>query len=1375
MFAFLAFVVGSQASDPTSYPQKNGLVVTNLWLHSLNADERESEGDWASLPFANSNYGRTSLIYGNKVYVAESRPTIVEEQGEPITYYYATLHVIDALTGTFEKSVTLTDNGQPVKTPMPVSFSQIGVDDYGNFWGCGYTANCHNMPLRPYVIDLETGAVTYVGECALPDAEETAAGRVNYMDVVGDITSLQADGILMAAPSIAGSLCVYRWRRAQGSDEWLGDFPDNKVAKIMSETYPSGLSEWGGATVLKIVDVPYGEYFYIDDFISVPVLYNASGGTAVDGFQNRTDLAPKTGPNGVEEFSIGSHKMLAWVYNQYDVSYDADIAPSGGCVIKVGELGTDSNFSDLQEYWTLPKEGLGMTSDGGNRIHNISTQKVTDNSGKEGVLLLTHKVRNGIGVYLVAEDGFNASDITIDDPLPPTPPTTPSSPVFSPLPGEYERSVDVTLIAETGAVIYYTTDGSAPTVNSNKYNKALRFSVSAGMSATITIKAIAVKDYLVSDVASATYTLFNNDVPPTVSEAAHDPASYQLKNGLSVTNLWLRSMNADERENKSSWNSSPFANSNYCRTSLIYGNKVYVAESRPTVVEEGGEPKTYNYATLHEFDLVSGNFIKSTTLTNDGSPIVSPSPLCFNQIGVDNYGNVWGCGFTSNAYNAPLRPYVIDLESGAVTYQGECLVPDAEETAAGRIDYMDVVGDITGRQANGILMAAPSNAETVYAYRWNRNQGTDEWVGGFTDHKVAKALNGTYPTGLSKWGGATVLKIVESTSNSAEEFYIDDFVSNPVRYNVSGTAVDGFQNCTELAPNVGCNGFEYFTIANHNMLAWVYNQYDRSYDVNIAPSGGCVIKVGELGSNSQFSDLHEYWTLPKEGLGMTSDGGCRIHNISTQKVTDNSGKEGVLLLTHKGRNGIGVYLVAEDGFDVSNIILPSPYPEPDAPTFSPESGEYEEYVDVTISAEEDAEIRYTLDGTDPNENSALYTNPISFYEIGSTNVVKAVAIKHGLLSDVATATYTIIEASEPSSANLKVIMEMTNKENLVTSSDGRFSTGYGDYIYINDKANGKVVRYDKAGARSDYAEVAGIGTGITSDDVGNILVNKGFGTASSAVNWVIIEPDGTQHELTLTYPDAVAAARVDVAGRVVGDMMSNIGAYLFLAVSNASKIVAFKIAEGKQDGDAFESPTAQYAFDSTTFAQPRYATVDEIDAAIDPSTAVVYRRRVNVNVYGWNEEGTEIVDFGKPEGASTCEGFDIFKIGDIYYSVEPSTDASYADGFAIRELGKTENIVTKDKVLYAGGSQRFQSLTARVFDNTYAIIYQNVSGEGIGMYKFTPAGTGVNTIAAEGEVVATAYYNLQGIRVNNPAAGQILIKVNTLSNGKVSASKIIVR
>lgn len=64
----------------------------------------------------------------------------------------------------------------------------------------------------------------------------------------------------------------------------------------------------------------------------------------------------------------------------------------------------------------------------------------------------------------------------------------------------FESSTQVTIVAEEGASIYYTTDGSTPTQESTEYTDKIT------LSATTTIKAIAVKDTYVSGVASKTFT-----------------------------------------------------------------------------------------------------------------------------------------------------------------------------------------------------------------------------------------------------------------------------------------------------------------------------------------------------------------------------------------------------------------------------------------------------------------------------------------------------------------------------------------------------------------------------------------------------------------------------------------------------------------------------------------------------------------------------------------------------------------------------------------------------------------------------------------------------------------------------------------------------
>ena len=86
-------------------------------------------------------------------------------------------------------------------------------------------------------------------------------------------------------------------------------------------------------------------------------------------------------------------------------------------------------------------------------------------------------------------------------------PVTVASPVIS----ITEGNVTITC-ATTGATIYYTTNGTTPTVNSTAYAKP--FTVENG----ITVQAIAAKDGVLSSVASKTYTASSGGTDPSPSE-----------------------------------------------------------------------------------------------------------------------------------------------------------------------------------------------------------------------------------------------------------------------------------------------------------------------------------------------------------------------------------------------------------------------------------------------------------------------------------------------------------------------------------------------------------------------------------------------------------------------------------------------------------------------------------------------------------------------------------------------------------------------------------------------------------------------------------------------------------------------------------------
>ena len=91
-----------------------------------------------------------------------------------------------------------------------------------------------------------------------------------------------------------------------------------------------------------------------------------------------------------------------------------------------------------------------------------------------------------------------------------------ATPVFTPKPGTYTTVKLVTISdATSGAAIYYTTNGTAPTIHSTRYTKALT------VSASVTLKAIAVATgHTASATATGAYTIH---LPATIAPTFTPP------------------------------------------------------------------------------------------------------------------------------------------------------------------------------------------------------------------------------------------------------------------------------------------------------------------------------------------------------------------------------------------------------------------------------------------------------------------------------------------------------------------------------------------------------------------------------------------------------------------------------------------------------------------------------------------------------------------------------------------------------------------------------------------------------------------------------------------------------------------------------------
>ena len=270
----------------------------------------------------------------------------------------------------------------------------------------------------------------------------------------------------------------------------------------------------------------------------------------------------------------------------------------------------------------------------------------------------------------------------------------------------------------------------------------------------------------------------------------------------------------------------------------------------------------------------------------------------------------------------------------------------------------------------------------------------------------------------------------------------------------------------------------------------------------------------------------------------------------------------------------------------------------------------------------------------------------------------------------------------------------------------------------------------------DVRNVPGAATGITVDDAGNILVGTGFPNAASSTDFIIISADLQEtYKLKVELPEGVSANRIDQYGKVVGDMLSEEGAYLWLAINAQTNVAIIKIANGEQVEDYTQaSAPVKVAMNSSTLAQPAFFTVEEIDALMDEDGDLTKsfwsRNRGSAqSIYGWNEDATEQVVLSLTEtganGETTkgagAEGFATFQIEGVTYFVVPMSLDGAARSAAIGvydETGKLHATWTPEGV--ATGMGQMGSIIVAPINEEAVEIYRFIPGVIAAKYTFAP-------------------------------------------------------
>ena len=447
-----------------------------------------------------------------------------------------------------------------------------------------------------------------------------------------------------------------------------------------------------------------------------------------------------------------------------------------------------------------------------------------------------------------------------------------------------------------------------------------------------------------------------------------DTTQYEKYGEFELKNRWMLSRNTDGNDEF-----LKYLPDNTMACSVVLDTTIYV--SRP------------NNASLLKFGLASGRYLGELKLTVDGESIGTGIGASYDFT-KDNFGHIVFHGYratvglSDDGTDSGIALYYIsDLETGACTKAGDLMVTldeYANNYLKGRVDFSSIVGDVTRQEAHAIVMAGGGANAGLQIYRWKCEQGSDVWNGDFADKDGAGnpdvimlapvAADGN----ATQWQGATVCTMVQDEEFSGSLFYIDGMSTMPALYDTNGNFVEGGTHHTEtsideesgeqvvsavrnvaddwLVTEVAVNGIAEFTIEGTNFVCYANTQHGK------APGGD--VKIAKLGDNFEWTadaGAEMAWSsVPAIGMGMTSDGGRRILNISATVVDGLDGTEGVYLMVNRNFNGIALYSIAKEGWQDPN-------------------GEVNGIEDIVVDEVEGAAKYYNLQGVEiANPENGLY-------------------------------------------------------------------------------------------------------------------------------------------------------------------------------------------------------------------------------------------------------------------------------------------------------------------------------------------------------------------------------------------------------------------
>jgi hypothetical protein len=682
-----------------------------------------------------------------------------------------------------------------------------------------------------------------------------------------------------------------------------------------------------------------------------------------------------------------------------------------------------------------------------------------------------------------------------------------ATPVFSPVGGTYTTPQSVSITdATTGAAIYYTTNGSAPTASSTLYTAPII------VSSTETINAIAVATgYSNSAVAAALYTInlpasaFQNVVmsqstllgalpsnggAQSGGEPAGDTMAVNSNGDVIATNTYgndivlftpqgatptlLGSISNPNGVAVDSQNNL-FLGASYNSTVLKipYVNGTYATIAATT----GSTPNCTGTDTVEcimtSVTLSKGSGVVSMVFDSKGDLFFGTTNQ--NQ-GGNNANSIYECT-AACLYTGSPAPTLLFAEptASAPNTTGQLSIGGMAIDASGNLFFTDsAIGSASNQESfTSNLNELPYTSGTGYAKTptviYNFTPATPANYDAEIDG-VATSPNGTVYALTQDTTGILAFPIISGTYSSKNAYLVSA---------QSGKLLtsDGLGNLYEAD-----NGGNIYEIAIDNLTAPttpVGNPLTATNVTTFLNDGGCTTTPPTVTFAATGTSASAFSAATTGTCTTTSNGASFATSVTFTPIA--VGINSATLTATDSLKNTGTAVVSGVG---------TPAPPAATPAFSVAAGTYTTVQTVTITdTTTGAAIYYTTDGSTPTTKSTLYSGPVT---VGVTETLNAIATATGFASSpVASALYTI---------------------NLPTAATPTFSVAAGTYttpqtITITDATTGAAIHYTTDGSTptaSSTLYTAPITVGVT-ETINAIAVatnynNSAVGSAAYTIN-----------------------------------------------------------------------------------------------------------------------------------------------------------------------------------------------------------------------------------------------------------------------------------